>query len=311
MTNWYPDYQPRDWTLVDYQQFHIPGCDVPFRGPGIDPFAAEPGSFFSCVGAAQTYGCFFPNPYPERVGQRIGMTPLNLAVGGAGPGFYADSDVLVDAMNRGRFVVLQAMSGRSESNGLYEANGYVEFVRDRRTDEIVNSSQAWQRIVGEGLDFAIERLEESRQSWIQSSLRLLDRLTVPVIFFWYSRREPDYTVDPQAIQEQMRKRAAGEETSFFLDGLVGDFPQLLDRKTMQAVADRCDAYVECVSSRGMGQKLFNRFTGEPFAATVDSSSPEYNIDYSVNYYYPSAEMHEDAADALQPVISRLIRDWPT
>ena len=306
MANWHPNYQPRDWTLVDYQEFKIDGSDIPFRGPALDPFAADPGSFFTCIGAAQTYGCFFPKPYPTLLSEAIGLPALNLAVGGSGPGLYADDDVLIDAMNRSRFVVLQAMSGRSESNALYAADGYVEYVRDRRTGEQVNSSQAWQRIVGEGIESARARLEESRQSWVESSHRLLAKLTVPVIFFWYSRREPDYAIDEAAIEEQMRKRAAGEKTSFFVDGLVGDFPQLIDGKTMRAVADRCDAVVECLSGRGMGQKLFNRFTGEPFAATVDSGSPEYDIDYSINYYYPSAEMHEDAAAALAPVAKALM-----
>src|SRR5690606_31165094 len=39
---WHPEYQPRDWTLIDYQEFRIDGCHVPFRGPGFDPRAAEP-----------------------------------------------------------------------------------------------------------------------------------------------------------------------------------------------------------------------------------------------------------------------------
>ncbi|MET0546149.1 MAG: DUF6473 family protein [Caulobacterales bacterium] len=307
MTIWHPNYQPRDWNLIDYQEFKVKGCDIPFRGPGFDPFAAAPGSYFTCIGAAQTYGCFYPRPYPTILSEAIGMPALNLAVGGTGPGLYTQFQSLIEAMNRGRFVVLQCMSGRSESNALYEANGYVEFVKERETGKVVTSSEAWHRIVGEGVDFGLERVQESRESWIATSHRLLGLLKVPVIFFWYSRRGHDYSVDKAAIDEQMRKRAAGEKASFFVDGLVGEYPQLINEKTMRAVADKCTAYAECVSSRGMGQKLVDRFTGGPFKTTVDQASPEYNIDYSTNSYYPSAEMHEDAADALQPVIERLLK----
>ncbi|GGC18996.1 hypothetical protein GCM10011371_03300 [Novosphingobium marinum] len=299
---WHPNYQPRDWDLVDYQEFHVRDCDVPFRGPGFDPFEAEQGSFFSCIGAAQTYGCFFPRPFPTLLSESLGMPALNLAVGGAGPGFYTQFDSLIEAMNRGRFVVLQAMAARSESNARYEADGFVEFVRDRRSGEQVTSSEAWKTLVAEDIDGAIERMRESRQSWIDSSLRLIERLSVPVIFFWYSRRGPDYEIDRGAIRDQIAAEAAGKKTSFFVDGLVGEFPQLIDHETMQAVADRCDAYAECRSDLGMGGPLVNRFTGKPFGDSGRRDGPEYDIDYSKNYYYPSPEMHEDAAAALEPVV---------
>jgi hypothetical protein len=310
MDVWYPNYQPRDWELIDYQEFRIAGCEVPFRGPGLDPFAAVPGSFFSCIGAAQTYGCFYQHPFPTIVSEALQLPVMNLAVGGAGPGFYPQMDTVIEAMNRGRFVVLQAMSGRSESNARYAANGYVEFVRDRATGEVVTSSDAWHTLAAENLDAAEQRVAESRQSWIESSHRLLSRLTVPVIFFWFSRRTPDYTVDRAAVAAQLQQRAAGEKTSFFVDGLVGEFPQLIDRATMRAVADRCAGYAECYSSRGMNQPLINRFTGQPFADAGLKLGPEYGIDYTKNAYYPSAEMHEDAAAALLPVVQRVLAASP-
>jgi hypothetical protein len=54
--------------------------------------------------------------------------------------------------------------------------------------------------------------------------------------------------------------------------------------------------VECVSSRGLPQPLFSRFTGEP-------ASIEYRADLGggtdrFNRYYPSPEMQVDAAEAL-------------
>ena len=307
MEQWHPNYQPRDWVVVDYQEFRLPGLDIPFRGPALDPFAVAPGSFFTCIGAAQTYGCLYEKPFPTLLSEAIGLPVLNLAVGGAGPGFYAQYDVLIEAMNRSRFVVLQAMSGRSEGNSRFAPDGYVEFVRERATGERVTSSEAWHRIVAEEIGEAERYVTESRQSWIDSSHRLLSRLSVPVVFFWFSRRGQDYAVDYASIEEQLRRRAAGEATSFFVDGLVGEFPQLIDLSAASAVAARCAAMAECTSARGMNQPIINRFTGKPIVNPELEGGPEYKyFDYTKNAYYPSAEMHEDAAVALLPVVRDLL-----
>ena len=131
MNQWFPDYPARDGDNVDYHPFTRDGCPVPFRGPGFDPLAVPEGSFFTCLGAAQTYGCFVERPFPDLLADRLGLSALNLAVGGAGPGFYLQYPALVAAMNRGRFVVLQAMEARHEANSRFATDGYVEFLRDR------------------------------------------------------------------------------------------------------------------------------------------------------------------------------------
>jgi hypothetical protein len=305
MTHWHPNYQPRDWTLVDYQEFRLAGCDVPFRGPGFDPFKSEPGAYFTCLGAAQTYGCFFERPFPTILSETLNLPVLNLAVGGAGPGFYTQFDCLTAAINRGRFAILQCMSGRSESNTKFAADGYVEYVRERATGAVMTSSEAWHRICAEDLASVEQLVAETRRSWIESSHRLLAAIKVPVAFFWFSRRTPDYTVNYEAIDLQLKQRQAGAQTSFFVDGLMGDFPQLIDEATMRAVAGSCAAYAECLSGRGMNQPLINRFTGEPFSDTGLNMGPEYKIDYTRNTYYPSPEMHQDAAASLLPVIAAL------
>jgi len=307
MEQWHPDYQPRDWNVVDYQEFRLPGLDIPLRGPALDPLAVAPGSFFTCIGAAQTYGCLYSRPFPIILSESLGMPALNLAVGGAGPGFYTQYPVLIDAMNRSRFVILQAMSGRSEGNSRFAPEGYVEFVRERSTGARMTSSEAWHRIVTEDLANAEQYVAESRASWVESSHKLIGMLKVPVIFFWFSRRGHDYQVDHPAIREQLRKREAGEITSFFVDGLVGDFPQLIDHGAAQSVAQAAAAYAECISARGMGQPIINRFTGKPCTNDEKDGGPEYKFfDYTKNVYYPSAEMHEDAATVLLPIVLNVL-----
>lgn len=308
MQRWYPEYQIRDVDILDYQEFTVPGCDVKFRGPGFDPFAVEEGSFFTCLGAAQTYGCFFEKPFPDLLAEKTGLKALNLAVGGTGPGFYLQYPALIEAMNRGRFVILQCMAARHETNSRFEADGYVEFVKDRVKGDSVDSGTAWRRIIDEEFDNAPRYVAESRASWLETTRRLVDAIKVPVIFFWYSRRAPDYEIDWDAIREQKERRDRGEYTGHFIDGLSGDFPHYVDGPSARAAAAMCDAQAECLSNRGMGAVLLNRNTGKPInPADYQDRGPEYQALYTGrNDYYPSAEMHEDAAEALLPVVKAVM-----
>ncbi|XHR99070.1 hypothetical protein ACFB49_06650 [Sphingomonas sp. DBB INV C78] len=308
MQRWYPDYQTRDADIVDYREFQVRDCDVKFRGPGFDPFAAPEGSFFTCLGAAQTYGCYYEHPFPDLLSRSLGMPALNLAVGGTGPGFYLQYPSLIEAMNRGRFVILQAMAARHESNGRFEADGYVEFVRDRVRGDSVTSAVAWQRIIDEEPEKAMQRVEEVRRNWVATTKALIDQLTVPVIFFWFSRRKADYEIDMDAIREQALRRAQGKDESHFIDGLSGDFPHYVDGKAARAAAGLCDFYVECLSDRGMGQQLYNRHTGQAIHdISFAALGKEYvDMHQTRNIYYPSAEMHEDACAALLPVVRQML-----
>jgi hypothetical protein len=306
---WYPNYQPRDYAIVDYERFYVDGCEIPFRGPPLNPFKSAPGSYFTTLGAVQTYGAFYPHPYPALLADALEMPALNLAVGGAGPGFYTLSDRLIEAMNRGRFVILQCMAARHAGNSRYRPDGYIEFVTDSRTGESIPAWASWRRIVVEEPENAMRYVTEARQAWIDISLDLIARLTVPVIFFYYSRRSPDYAIDQDAVREQAERIRRGEDKDPFVHGLMGDFPHLVDGACVQAVAKACDGYAECLSARGMGQPLVNRFTGELLGEVEHSALGDEFVDLphmSHNTYYPSAEMHEDARDALLPVIRTLI-----
>jgi hypothetical protein len=76
----------------------------------------------------------------------------------------------------------------------------------------------------------------------------------------------------------------------------GDFPQLVNRSMVEQVRPLADDYVECVSSRGSPQPLISRLTGEP--ASVAHRGDLRPGTQEFNSYYPSPEMHEDAANAL-------------
>uniref|UniRef100_UPI0030EBEA55 hypothetical protein n=1 Tax=Rhizorhabdus argentea TaxID=1387174 RepID=UPI0030EBEA55 len=67
-----------------------------------------------------------------------------------------------------------------------------------------------------------------------------------------------------------------------------------------------DDYVECRSTRNYGYQLVSRFTGEPVEVDGGSMAAySEGVKWSTNHYYPSPEMHEDAADALTGSLARL------
>jgi hypothetical protein len=215
MQRWCPDYQTLDAEIADYQEFTVRGCDIKFRGPGFDPFA-EKGSFFACIGAAQTYGRFYEHPFPNLLAERLRLKALNLAVGGAGPGFYLQYPSLIDACNRAKFVILQAMAARHDTNSRFEADGHVEFLKDLIKGDSVDSGIAWRRIVDEDFENTSGYIAETRRSWLEETRKLVDAISVPVIFFWYASREPDYEIDWDAMREL---KARGEYVGLLNDGV--------------------------------------------------------------------------------------------
>jgi hypothetical protein len=65
---------------------------------------------------------------------------------------------------------------------------------------------------------------------------------------------------------------------------------------VQEIKPLADDYVECISARGLPQPLVSRFTGEPASVVHRADLGAGKQDF--NTYYPSPEMHVDAADAL-------------
>jgi len=299
-------YQARDYEVIDYHMYELPGTGLSFRGP---PPALD-GDYFACIGAAQTFGCFCESPYPSLLAERLGMPALNLGYGGAGPEFYASHEALLSYLNSARFVVVQVMSGRSQSNSMFHAGGLEYLTRradgrrlssDRAYRELLEGNQLWRRFplprVGRkvGKLLALPRahrvVNETRHAWIESYRSLLTRITVPKVLLWFSKRQPEY-----------QERYASVSTLF------GEFPHLVNARMVREVRELCDHYCECVSSRGSPQPLRSRFTGLPTTVNPADDRPDLAEarPWSHNRYYPSPEMHVDAADALEPVCRHLI-----
>jgi hypothetical protein len=270
-------YQERDHEVIDYELYKLPGTGHRIRGP--EPETLAPGEYFTCLGAAQTFGCFCEKPYPALLAESIGLPPLNLGFAGAGPRFFLERQPLLDYINRGRFAIVQVMSARSEDNSFFDTHG-LEYLTRRSDGERLGAEPAYRTLIEtESQERVEEVVAETRANWIESYTRLLGLIEVPTILFWFSERPPDY-----------------QETYAEVWGLFGKFPHMVNRAMVERVRPLADDYAECVSSRGLPQPLVSRFTGEPVSVMHRADlGGGWN---AVNPYYPSPEMQADAYDAL-------------
>jgi hypothetical protein len=280
------EYQETDWRVVDYEAYCLdervidPSRYKPLFIRGPRPETLEPGSYFVCLGAAQAFGRFCAAPFPTLLARRLKLPVLNISHGGAGPSFFCiDNERLLHYVNAARFVIVQAMSGRSEGNSLFRSRGVGHY--ERRSDgREIGCDEAFEELLAtSGRRFVRRIVAETRQSWRDSYRSLLSAIRVPKISFWFSTRPPDYS-------ESLRN----------VPKLFGAYPQLVNAEMVTRVRWNADHYVQCTSSRGLPHRLVDRFTGEPTAV----EDPWTSAKWTENWYYPSPEMHEDAAAKLEP-----------
>ncbi|WP_416396420.1 DUF6473 family protein [Allohahella sp. A8] len=303
-------YQDRDFEVVDYSMYELGETGLQFRGPAPVPEALEPGSYIACIGAAQTFGCLCQEPFPSMLAKALDLPVLNLGYGGAGPEFFDQQRSLDAYINNSRCVVIQVMSGRSQSNSIFDTDG-LELLTRKADGRQLSSVDAYHGVINELQRFSyvprgrvdaalIRRLNrsgtralvnETRQRWVNSYASLIQRIQVPKLLFWFSKRRPNY-----------------RENYLSVKGIFNEYPQLIDAESVKQVAGLCDEYVECVTDRGSPQQLFSRFTGQQ--AMVDPGNDRPDLGGQVwthDHYYPSPEMHEDACIALKPVVNKYLQ----
>ena len=313
-----PGYQARDFEVIDYEMYRDAGSGLCFRGPR--PELSGPHGFFACIGAAQTFGCFCERPFPKLLEQELRLPALNLGYGGAAASFFVQQPGLLELVNQARFVVVQIMSGRSESNRMFESGG-LEFLRRRSDGAKLSANNAYAELLRAESDtwplpprlsravrvFAGPRalrelLAETRHNWVASYRELLRAIRVPKLLLWFSRRAPWYQRTERFFWWWQRYDHA--------NAMLGDYPQLVDQAMVRAIRPYADAYVRCVTRRGSPQALVSRFHGGPVVVDHSKDRPDLAGFSSTNAYYPSPEMHEDAARALLEPCRRLARATP-
>ena len=273
-------YQIADAHFIDYRLYRLPGVKSPFRGP-----AVKGDRYIACVGAAQTFGRFVDTPYPRLVSSALGIEALNLGRGGSSSTFVGENPILLQHVNRAALVVVQVLSGRSQSNSMFQVLDDGMRGINIETGQPCTAPEFYTWLMEKDKELTQRIVEETRTNYIQSMTRLLNAIKPPKILLWFSNRTPEY-----------QERLGGS----LLD-LFGKFPQFVNRPMVDALRGQADAYTECISKRGIPQSIIDRgFYPVTFEDVPLPPSPPENV-VTINTYYPSPEMHEDAAAMLIPV----------
>jgi LPS sulfotransferase NodH len=264
----------------DYELHQVPGLGTRYyRGPPVD--TSKP--FLAFVGAAQTFGRFASAPFPALLGRRLGVPVLNLGVGGAGPRHFNEPRYL-SLLNRAEAVVIQTLSGRSSSNSLFDnsalgsSRGQTSFASEplRAEEFFARAAKA----------YSLETLErivaETRYDYTGQFIDFINKISRPRILLWLSTRAPAYQEDYEHPP----------------DGILGAFPQLVNKGMVAEIAAFCDDYVECISTAGLPQTLWRGHQSIEGALS--------NNGVLENRYYPSPAMHYAAAGALEGTCRRFL-----
>lgn len=290
------DYTFRDYEVVDYKFYTLDSMPrIRLRGPAFDPRAAARNAFFTTLGSAHALGVFSPVTYTGLLAEKIGVPGWNVGVGGISAYFYNQHPQIIEYANRGKFVILQIMSARLDGNDRLESTAAAQLVRDRKVGDIVSPEMLWARIDQEEPGNKAKYIAQSRASWERNYRELLAALKVPVVLTWFAARDIKEPFD------------SGRSRVNSTDPL--SFPQYIDGTNVDAVKSLAEGVDVCVTARNASHPLINRFTGQPTRVNHrdlrDGRGAPVDFFEDRNNYYPSPEMHEDAATSLVPTLRRL------
>lgn len=287
MTSKIVQYQGRDAAVVDYELFELPELEYTLRGPR--PASLEPRQYAAVLGAGQSFGVLVRDPYVHMLQRAIGFPFLNLSVGGSAPGLYLRNPAYLDYVNRSRFCIVQVQSARGSESSYFEARHGKNMLRPRgSTLPFVPGDTAFEKMIEHEPPALVRAvIGEIRANWIREMIQLLARVEVPKILLWFSKRTPEYREGQDSYK-----------------AMAGVFPQFVNRAMLDEVVGFADQYVEVVTSRGMPHLLLDKATGQPIEVFLGDAK----VRQSVNTYYPSPEMHEDAFARLLPALPSVIAD---
>ena len=337
-------YQSVDFNIIDYKiyavndlvtsrqpnyitedlQFSETGKNLWVRGPY--PNLNKP--YFSVIGSAHTVGRFIENPFPSIISEKLNIECFNYGGGGRGVRGYVqvflDGDLsatqvlqrsVKKIINNSSFVIIQVLPGRACNNSLFQSAGSVGgyLKTDTNRTNKIKTNDFWAEKIKNKDPAMLERLvEETRQNYIDSYKKLFKLIKVPKILFYFSERQPDYSIDFKKIKDisELYGSIKGKWQNGEWQPKKCTFPQFVNRNVINEIKKDCDYYVEYVSSKGLPHILNNRFTGKPIK--IDKLYKPKHLQkfngFQINQYYPSQEMHIEAAEKLFPACNSILND---
>ena len=267
-------------SALDYFPCRYGTSKLLFRGPR----RQLEGRYCAVLGGTETYGKFIERPYPALLEAATGHAMVNFGCVNAGTDVYMNDTAVIEACARARLTVLQITGAHNASNRYYA-------VHPRRNDRFLRASPLLRAIYHE-VDFtefhftrhmlstllrlSPERFavvaDELQSAWVARMKLLIGKTEGKTVLLWMSGHAPG---------------AAGQASD------LGSDPLLVDREMLDAIGGNATEVVEVVASAracqsGLEGKIFTPLE-EPAALEM-----------------PGPMQHEEVANALLPVIDRLL-----
>lgn len=263
---------------LDYFPCRYGKSKLLFRGPRrkLDqPFCAA-------MGGTETYGKFVAEPWPALLESRLGMAVVNFGYLNAGIDVFVNEPQMADASKAAKVTVVQLMGAQNMSNRYYA-------VHPRRNDRFLRASNLMRSVFPE-VDFtefnftrhmlsalrdrAPDRYEllaqELRNSWTARMKLLLDRIEGRVALLWLG---------------EYRASAAR-------DGLGPD-PVLVSAEMVATIRPHVAELIRVDPSQSARR-----------AGTAGMCYGE--LDEPAAAEMPGPRVHQEVAEALAPVLARMI-----
>lgn len=270
-----------DWPVIDYGYEALPRCNFMVRTAAARPRIV-------CLGSAATMGRFVETPYAAQLARTFDCEVSNLGFSGGSPDVYLGQPGVLAAMAEADATIIEFMSARRIENRLFvPASPYTlhALLRPPFADHPAFRNQPGARIfVARLWELAFEYLPEEAEKAAQEALAgyeaamedLIGRSRRPILL-WFSQRAPEAETGPAVRQV---------------------FPHFVGRPTFARLAGLAPT-VTVTSQAGLPQPLLHRVTGVP-QTQIRAREP------GLNTYYPSPEMHEEAAHALEDAVAEAL-----
>jgi len=130
-------------------------------------------------------------------------------------------------------------------------------------------------------------VKQCQDQWEADLEELISKIKVPLIHFWFSTKQLDERIDPS------------HET---VEGIVDIYPQFITGDNLGPITRIGQPLVTCTSNRNQVFTLRSRYTGKPVEIDYASLPGVPSHKETENIYYPSPQMHWDAAITLGAAI---------
>ena len=269
-------YQKTDRKVVDYDLWFMGGQNLAIRGPQYD-FSFQ-GNRLACLGAAQTFGRFVKDPYPNQLGKLLGQPIINFGFSGAGPEYFLKRKALISSVQEFETVIFQVMSARSVSAGAFECN----HKNNGMLRQLDGADNGW-RLAAIALKSFFEefgpsafkaQIEQQQKAWLEGYIQLGKFFTGRKILLWMSEIEPRNALNLESFD-------------------MTTFPHFVTSQMLSELQKEGFELVQAVRASPIKQLLLNDLTGTVEAVFSKHLFP--NRPYhtqEINTYYPDQKMHD-------------------